>query len=87
MKTMPLRARDLHFQGELSPAAARALLNFGFAEVDHARIENLSAKARAGELTPEEQAELDTFERVGCVLDIIHSKARQALRKQQHRVS
>lgn len=77
----------IQFQGELAPAAARALLRFGFSEPDHARMEELSAKARAGALAPPEQLELDTFERLGCVLDIIHSRARQALKKKPRRVS
>ncbi|HVS33962.1 MAG TPA: hypothetical protein VMS17_00145 [Gemmataceae bacterium] len=77
----------IDFQGELSPTAARALLKFGFSERDHARMEDLSAKARRGALTPPEQFELDVFERLGCVLDIIHSKARQALKKKSQRAS
>ncbi len=44
-------------------------------------MSQLSAKARIGTLTPNEQTELDTFERLGCLLDIVHSKARQALKK------
>jgi hypothetical protein len=79
--------RHIQFQGELSPAAARALLKFGFTNADHARMEELSAKARAAVLTPSEQTELDAFERIGCVLDIIHSSARQALKKKSQRAS
>src|SRR6266404_3562788 len=59
--------RVIQFEGGLSPAAARALLKFRFSEHDHARMEQLSTKARAGTLTPSEQDELDTFERLGCV--------------------
>jgi hypothetical protein len=77
----PPRPGGVRFQGQLSPAAARSLLGFGFTEPDHLRIQELSAKARAGKLTADEQAELDMFERIGCVLDIIHSQARQALKK------
>jgi hypothetical protein len=79
--------RAIQFEGELSPAAARALLKFGFSEHDHARMEQLSTKARAGTLTPSEQDELDTFERLGCVLDILHSRARRALEKKPKRAS
>jgi hypothetical protein len=77
----------IQFAGKLSPAAARALLQFGFSERDHARMAELSTKARAGTLTPSEQEELDTFERLGCVLDILHSQARQALKKKPQRAS
>lgn len=87
MKTVPFSPTGFGFQAELSPAAARALLKFGFTEPEHARMDDLSAKARAGTLTRDEQTELDLFERLGCVLDIIHSHARQALREKQRRVS
>jgi len=77
----------IEFQGELAPSTARALLKFGFSHRDHARMAELSAKARAGTLTAQEQTELDTFEQVGCVLGILHSKARQALHKKSKKVS
>ena len=77
----------IQFQGELPPAAARALLKFGFSDHDHARMAALSAKARIGALTPPEQIELDTFERLGSVLDIIHFQARQALKNKPQRAS
>ena len=44
-------------------------------------MRELSAKARSGALTPEEDAIMDTFEQVGCVLDILHSQARRALKE------
>jgi hypothetical protein len=71
----------LELEGELSPSVARALLKLRFAERDHARMGKLSAKARTGTLTAQEQIELDTFERLGCLLDILHSQARRALKK------
>jgi hypothetical protein len=77
----------IQFDGKLSPAAARALLRFRFSEHDHARMEELATKAGAGALSALEQVDLDTFERLGCVLDIIHSKARQALKKKPKRTS
>jgi hypothetical protein len=79
--------RVIQFQGELTPGAARALLQFQFSARDHARMDELSAKARAGALSGDEQAELDTFERLGCVLDIVHSRARRALKKKAARGS
>jgi hypothetical protein len=71
--------RVLRLEGDLSASAARALLKLRFAERDHGRMRDLSAKARAGTLTPQEQIELDTFERLGSLLDIMHSHARRAL--------
>ena len=79
--------RVIQFQGELSPGAARSLLQFQFSPGDHARMEELSVKARTGSLSPPEQAELDTFERLGCLLDIVHSKARRALKKKPQKAS
>ncbi len=86
-KTVASWQRLVQFEGELSPTAARALLKFGFSEHDHGRMAELSAKAGAGTLTASEQADLDTFERLGCVLDIIHSQARQALKKTPRQAS
>jgi hypothetical protein len=50
-------------------------------------MDDLSQKDRAGTLTPTEQADLDTFERLGCLLDIVHSKARRVLKKKPKRAS
>jgi hypothetical protein len=77
--------RALEFQGAIAPSAARALLKLEFAEREQNLIAELSAKANAGTLTSSEQSVLDTLEKIGCVLDIIHSKARQALNKTQLR--
>jgi hypothetical protein len=79
--------RTIEFEGELSPEAARALLKFRFSNRDHGVMHELSAKARAGTLSPQEQTDLDTFERLGCLLDIIHSEARRALKKKPKRAS
>jgi hypothetical protein len=75
--------RIVELRGEITPSAVRALLKIEFSEGDHALMRELSTKARAGNLTPDEQAILDTLERLGCLLDIIHSKARRALKKKK----
>lgn len=64
-----------------SPAAARALLELQFGEADKARMRELSAKARAGALTPDENNEIEQYERVASTLDILHSKARRILNR------
>jgi hypothetical protein len=95
MKTKPsasttsvaLWQRVVQFSGNLSSAAARALLKFGFSEHDHARMEELATEARTGTLDSSEQTELETFERLGCLLDIVHSQARKALKKKPKRAS
>ena len=44
-------------------------------------LRQLSAKARQGTLTPDEQAALDSYERVGHLLNIMQSKARRYSRR------
>lgn len=75
--------RAIHFDGALSPTAAKALLKVRFAEEDQRRLHELAAKARAGALTAEEEHLADTYERLGCLLDILHSKARRALKRRR----
>ena len=60
--------------------AARYFLSIGFGPEDKERMHDLAAKARDGALTEAEETEIDVFERVGHVLAILQSRARQALR-------
>ena len=71
----------MEFERELSPTAARALLGVRFSAREHATMSELLAKARAGTLTAAEEERLDTYEKLGCLLGILHSKARQALKQ------
>ena len=64
----------------LSREAAKEILGLDFDQSDKDRMRQLSAKAREGALTPEEQAEIDNYERVGHFLNILQSKARRSLR-------
>lgn len=75
--------RVIGFQEEPSPTAARALLKLQFADEDRRRMHELSAKARAGTLSGEEERLIGTYERLGCLLDILHSKARRALKRRR----
>jgi hypothetical protein len=63
--------------------AARALLKVRFSKPGKERMRELAAKSRVGNLTPQEQFEIDTYERLGCILDILHSKARRTLKKRR----
>jgi hypothetical protein len=63
----------------LPVAAARAILKLDFEPRDHERMQELSLKAKEGTLTAEERAEIDAYERVGCLLDLMHSLARRSL--------
>ncbi len=64
----------------LSPQAARDILALDFGPADKDRMRQLSAKARDGTLTPDEQAAIDNYERVGHLLNIMQSKARRSLK-------
>jgi hypothetical protein len=65
----------------LSKEAAKSLLNLAFSTRDRKRMNELSAKARKGTLTPAEDAELEAYIHVGFVLSMLQSKARVCLRK------
>jgi hypothetical protein len=64
----------------LPAEAASALLALDFNQADKDRMRQLSAKAREGTLTPEEQAAINNYERVGHLLNIMQSKARRSLK-------
>jgi hypothetical protein len=63
----------------LSPETARKLLELRFDATHHARVNDLSAKAQEGTITPAEGEELDEYLRVADLLAILQSRARQAL--------
>jgi hypothetical protein len=56
------------------------VLALDFGAADKERMRKLSAKARAGTLTPDEQAAIENYERVGHLLNIMQSKARRSLK-------
>lgn len=62
-----------------NPDAARAILEFRFAQEDVDRMNELAALARAGELSAEQRAEAENYSRLGLILAILKSKARRAL--------
>ena len=80
-------ARVIHPNGELTPALARAILKLEFSADDEERMHELSRKAQEGVLTPEEQFEIDNFERVGNMLAIWKSQSRQLLKRARGRRS
>lgn len=66
---------------DLSPEAARSILQLAFDEQDRARMHELALKAQLGELTAEEQAEIESYRRIGRLVDLMHSKARRSLKR------
>lgn len=73
--------RVIHPNGELSPTVARALLKLEFNAQDRQRMSELAEKARHGDLTTDEQFEIENFERVGSLLAILKSKSRKLLKR------
>lgn len=76
-----LWSRVIQFDEGLTPTAARALLKIKFSQADQRRLSELAEKARRGTLSGDEEHLAGAYERLGCVLDILHSKARQALKR------
>ena len=71
---------------DLPPDAARYFLKLQFAPADQARMNELAAKARGGDLSSEEETELASYMQLGWFLDLVKSKARLSLgfRPQEH---
>ena len=67
-------------QGQ-SEEAARSILALDFCPEDQERMRVLADKVKQATLTPEEEQEIDNYERVGHYLSILQSKALGALRQ------
>jgi hypothetical protein len=67
-------------EATLDVAAAKAILNLDFQQVDKDRTRVLLAEAKKGTLTADEQVEIDNYERVGHMLSLMKSKARRSLK-------
>lgn len=70
-----------HLDGDFTPQAAQSILSIGFSEAQQSRMKELAGKARLGELSSNERAEADSFERVSSLLGILQSKARRAMQE------
>ncbi len=66
-------------QGSFPKELARFVMKLDFHGEDHARFEELSAKAREGALTPQEADELDGYLHVDSLLAILRLKAERSL--------
>jgi len=65
--------------GDFPVSFAEELLKLEFTDSDRERMRELSELSRLGQLNEQEQAELDSFIRVGHFLSILKSKARASL--------
>ncbi|PYT04979.1 MAG: hypothetical protein DMF60_13495 [Acidobacteria bacterium] len=75
-----IQSRDTDF----APEVARYLLAFKFEPADVARMNELAERAQLGQLTNQEQAELDSYLHVSNLLAVMQSKARRLLRDNPH---
>lgn len=64
---------------DISPELARYLLSIDFTDSDRERIGYLAERSSSGTLTPDEEAEYDSYLHVANVLAIMQSKARVVL--------
>ena len=65
---------------KLTRDAAQALVDLKLADDDKRRMDELADKARAGELTADDEIEIDNYRQVGCLIELMKSKARLFLR-------
>ncbi len=65
----------------LPRSVARALLKLGFTREDRDRMQQLAVKNQDGTLTEVEERELDSYRRVGRLLDLLAARARLSLAK------
>lgn len=68
---------------ELPLPVARYLLDLDFGEQDKARMYDLAVRNNQGELSAAEQDELRSYAKAGCLVGILKSKARVALKKRK----
>jgi hypothetical protein len=66
---------------DLSEDAARSLLGLKLTDPDRARVNELVAKACEGSLSEKERGELNEYERVASLLELLQSKARLSLKR------
>ncbi len=66
--------------GGLDRAAAAGLLALRFPEWDISRMNELAAMAREGTLSAEQRHEAESYNRVGHLVALLHSKARLSLK-------
>jgi hypothetical protein len=68
-------------RGTWSKEAAESILKFDFPASDLRRMNSLATIAREGELTAKEEAELESYRKVGRLLELLQSKARLSLKR------
>jgi hypothetical protein len=64
----------------LTPDVARYLLSMKLPAADEQRVNELSARARAGSLTESERQDLENYLHIGTLLGVMQSKARRLIK-------
>ena len=64
---------------DLSPEAAKSILDLHFSASAMARIRSLLRANNRGSISPEGRLQLEKYLRVGQLLDLLHAKARLTL--------
>ena len=70
-------------EGNLTRGLARYLLTLGFDEDDQARMSDLAARNREGNLARDEHEELLNYVKAAHMLALLHSKARRSLQTRE----
>jgi len=68
---------------EFPLSMARYLLRVEFSDEDKKRMHDLATKNQSGLLSARELDELQGYAKAGCLLGILHSKARAILKKKK----
>ncbi len=68
-------------RGDLPPEAARFFLNLAFDQDDLDRMHELAVKNQEGELAADEAEALRNYRQIGLQIDLLRSKARQAIQQ------
>jgi hypothetical protein len=68
-------------EDNLTPEAAEGFLRIKFEKRDLDCMHELAVKNQDDLLTPQERVEMENYRNVGFLLDLMHSKARRALKK------
>ncbi|HEY2411999.1 MAG TPA: hypothetical protein VGI40_07140 [Pirellulaceae bacterium] len=65
----------------LPPGIAEEILQWDFSPEDKRRMGELSVKANEGELSAQEEEEIDSYIRVGHIVNLMQAKARLAIKQ------
>ena len=66
-------------EGDMTAEAAESVLKWRFSSRAARRMRELLDRHNQGVLTPDEEAQLERYRRVGLLLDLVQAKARLSL--------